>query len=575
MSQRTTGIGIQRTATQRVPTRTVAGSYEAPVEGIVDYGAFQRGFESTFQMPEEDLDIAGQLKEGLKKFDATEYAKWVDTRKSDIVDWDVNEAVYTKLKNNIGELRNQYIADIISGNKENQDKILNKLGVYSSGIDNWNNFLKKASETEIYDIEASDLILHEYKDKNNVVRTITAQDLAKLNKENPNAFEYKMQESEYGNDYLSLNVKYNGQDININLTDLTDAKAEDYFSIKVDTDQLRSDFNKKSPMPKQVPIETKTTFDINGRQVTREAGEITPETDAENIQQSNSFASSVINSASYIEEMPSLLNKAFKQPDMAGFRTSLGQNLDELKNIMTLVQTDEGLKQWTDYVNSGYATAGSSFRLNSDQAKQLLKQQSDEVVYKMLTNDYKRSTGSYKYDTRDGEYKVASELLGVTTKPIDEKGEGIVFNFGGSNYDIPQDLLQTTKNLLARTASNNPEDIKRSAVGRSLSIPDIGNVLLSDKDVNVTFNKVTKGPDKGQTKPQIDLKFKATDPSGEETEVLETFDFRKEGDIEKYMSYIFGFGSEKSKKWKDLYKPTLAYIKQERRAKENQRPNLP
>ncbi len=54
MSQQTTGI--QRTATQRVPTRTVAGSYEAPVEGIVDYGAFQRGFESTFQMPEKEED---------------------------------------------------------------------------------------------------------------------------------------------------------------------------------------------------------------------------------------------------------------------------------------------------------------------------------------------------------------------------------------------------------------------------------------------------------------------------------------------------------------------------------------
>ena len=62
MSQYTTGI--QRTATQRVPTRTVAGSYEAPVEGIVDYGAFSRGFESTFQEPEKQEKI--EL-EGIKK----------------------------------------------------------------------------------------------------------------------------------------------------------------------------------------------------------------------------------------------------------------------------------------------------------------------------------------------------------------------------------------------------------------------------------------------------------------------------------------------------------------------------
>jgi len=56
-------MAIQRTATQRVPTRTVAGSYEAPVEGIVDYGAFQRGFESTFEMPKTE----GIQLEGLKK----------------------------------------------------------------------------------------------------------------------------------------------------------------------------------------------------------------------------------------------------------------------------------------------------------------------------------------------------------------------------------------------------------------------------------------------------------------------------------------------------------------------------
>ena len=46
-----------RTSTERSPFRTVAGSYEAPVEGIVDYGAFSRGFESTFTLPEEEEEI--------------------------------------------------------------------------------------------------------------------------------------------------------------------------------------------------------------------------------------------------------------------------------------------------------------------------------------------------------------------------------------------------------------------------------------------------------------------------------------------------------------------------------------
>lgn len=57
-------MAIQRTV-------TTPGSYEAPVEGIVDYGAFSRGFASSFKIPEqekekipdlitlEDIDYAG------------------------------------------------------------------------------------------------------------------------------------------------------------------------------------------------------------------------------------------------------------------------------------------------------------------------------------------------------------------------------------------------------------------------------------------------------------------------------------------------------------------------------------
>ena len=38
--------------------RTTPGSYEAPVQGVVDYGAFSRGFNSAFivPQPEEEKD---------------------------------------------------------------------------------------------------------------------------------------------------------------------------------------------------------------------------------------------------------------------------------------------------------------------------------------------------------------------------------------------------------------------------------------------------------------------------------------------------------------------------------------
>mgnify|MGYP003643675586 FL=1 len=35
----------------RQRTVTTPGSYQAPVEGIVDYGAFQKGFDRSFSVP--------------------------------------------------------------------------------------------------------------------------------------------------------------------------------------------------------------------------------------------------------------------------------------------------------------------------------------------------------------------------------------------------------------------------------------------------------------------------------------------------------------------------------------------
>jgi hypothetical protein len=51
-------MAVQRTV-------TTPGSYERPVEGIVDYGAFQRGFDKNFNM--EDLEKALASKQELKK----------------------------------------------------------------------------------------------------------------------------------------------------------------------------------------------------------------------------------------------------------------------------------------------------------------------------------------------------------------------------------------------------------------------------------------------------------------------------------------------------------------------------
>lgn len=144
MSQYTTGIGIQKTATQRVPTRTVAGSYEAPVEGIVDYSAFQRGFESTFEMPEkQEIELQGLKKVfdgGAKGNKLTDGEDIYDDVMGDelIKTWSVDNSPNFRKSDTQGQ--NNYLQNVgkVQKSRNNKGSLYDKVGDYQLNDTNFN-----------------------------------------------------------------------------------------------------------------------------------------------------------------------------------------------------------------------------------------------------------------------------------------------------------------------------------------------------------------------------------------------------------------------------------------------------
>jgi len=546
-------MAIQRNLTT-VPTRTVAGSYEAPVEGIVDYSAFGRGLEKGIAPGIEFAEEQKKLDEEAKKIKLDTSVDVFTGINKNAMTGDQDLKTNTLLQDDavlaMSNFRPEYIEAYKKNDQKKMNAILSQIGDVKSSYSNLSSYVNRLGDPEINDGNVSNT---KFINENGDQVDFNGVDFTNLNNNNPKNIRQGSKVNANGQVKQGFFVIKDGKQVFLNTQDMDEAYLNRNFKLKADQqrdinasiskDGVNAAFN-RTPTYNVAGNKTVDIVNEDGTTETVSVGDSTKYIRPEFYQKSEDNAKLFANDE-YSNQNDSMFESSWNQFTNDTKFVSAIKGVGDYKdprvaakipdNIKIAMLKDYAAEKWKITIaNAGYVEGDNGRALS----KNVIQYRSDK---------------------------------GATTRPIDEKSEGIVFNFGGGTYDIPQDLLQTTKNLLARTASNNAEDIKRSAVGRSLSIPDIGNVLLSEKDVNVTFNKVTKGPDKGQTKPQIDLKFKATDPSGKETEVLETFDFRKEGDIEKYMSYIFGFGSEKSKKWKDLYKPTLAYIKQERRAKENQR----
>jgi len=423
--------------TNRGRTVTTPGSYEAPVEGIEDYGAFQRGFTAGIApglIEKKKQDVRTDA--AAKQFDALKLNELIETSDTDPIEFKKNAALRGQTLGLLkGELRGDYLKAARNNDTQSMNNILGQLGNLSEGIGNFNTFLTESQKTDQYDMEASNYRIGDntYTDADGKVQPLTFNQLAEVNNTNPKALSYVQKKDEYGavDTFLTVkNSKYGSFEVNI--SDLNAAQIQNKLALKADYGTETTSHIKENPAVEQIttgsigPNNTSsytTTQVINGKdvKVTVTGKKITDKTDGLNRNNARAFALKSMGEDDFNELMPSFLNGALKRTDMFSSK----EQKDNYKAMLTALQTDQGMKNYAE-------TNG----LSLDEAKQSVKDNVNSVIEKSLENEYLKRTGSYEWDSEKREYvpAILDRKRSVSEAPIDEDDQdtGSGFGFGST-----------------------------------------------------------------------------------------------------------------------------------------------
>ena len=239
--------------TNRGRTVTTPGSYEAPVEGIQDYGAFQRGFTAgitpgLIEKKKQDVRVDAAAKE----FDALKLNELIETSDTDPIEFKKNAALRGQTLSLLkGELRGDYLKAARNNDTQSMNNILGQLSNLSEGIGNFNTFLTESQKTDQYDMEASNYRIGDntYTDADGKVQPLTFNQLAEVNNTNPKALSYVQKKDEYGavDTFLTVkNSKYGSFEVNI--SDLNAAQIQNKLALKADYGTETASHIKENPI---------------------------------------------------------------------------------------------------------------------------------------------------------------------------------------------------------------------------------------------------------------------------------------------------------------------------------------
>jgi len=476
--------GLSVPERNRNRTVTTPGSYEAPVEGIQDYGAFQRGFAAgitpgLIEKKQQDTRIAAAQKE----FDAVKLTELIETSDTDPIEFKKNSALRAQTLGLLkGNLRNDYLQAAKKNDTQTMKNIMGQLTTFSGDIANLNNFLTESQKTDLYDIEASNYKIGDntYTDENGEVKPLTFNELAKVNNTNPEALSYETRKNKYGEVTTFLTVKGSQYgNFEVNLSDLSPANIQNKLAIKADYGKETTGYIKNNPL-----VDQNTTGAIGEdgtNSITRFVGSgknrksvkitgkmITTETDDLNRRNATTFATQTINDGDYEELRASYLVRALKRNDIGD--TSLA------KGTLAALQSKENMQKYADDNN-----------LTLDQAKEDVKTNVDQIIQTSLENEYLKRTGSYEFNKETNEYQraILDPTRSVSDSPV-TKSSGSGSGIGGDDFGGRfKDFMQT---------SNKAENyLKSKGIGSKLTkqfAPKMAD-FLKNKTVGGSSNFIT------------------------------------------------------------------------------------
>ena len=498
--------------TTRSPFRTTPGSYEAPVEGIVDYGAFQRGFDSSFivPQPEEQIDPLVYEKQNaiyVKNEDVTTDDMVFNTNIADQVNNGI--AVYTKKIN--GRLN-----ELASGGKPNQQAVNNEIqnyGNFKQQITNFQGFNAAILDAEeIIDRRLTKNITFGKKSNG---ETISVLDFYNRKNQGENSYA-GISSSLDRNDRLIVNLNSNGFEVNLN--NLSAENASDFYIARSDLNGILKEFE-ATPEGKATNINSvhrstttaQSTYDLAGgdRQQTgtTTTGAIREDVYTEIDTASKNYGKS-LTSKEYNHQYNSLyVDILFGTDNEKNFDNQVsGGYIDAFKDGKFVASDGTGYS-FEQFKNEFFKKDGS-----------IPSYVKDELVRQYGSDYYKINSGSgHHVDKGNGHAGRVDDVVTQKTSTENKiESSGLSFNFGGVGVD------ETLYNAISET----------DKYGRS---DDIAGTLFFTKNL-------TTGDNQNPTFDQQMLVSVNPSASGTGTkQVIFNLNKGKDGYDPKFIVYDFGY----------------------------------
>ncbi len=539
-------MAVQRTV-------TTPGSYQAPVEGIVDYGAFQRGLEKGIapglaflaekkkkdeEAEETELDVGVKAFTGINKNIMTGD---VDLKTNDFFEINSVEAM--------SRFRPQYIDAVKRGDTKTQNEILRSIGKAKQSYNNLSEYIKGIGSPDVFDGKVSNT---RFLDENGQEISFNGVDFTQVNNNNPQNIRQGTKRNKQGIVKQGFYILKDGKQYFLNTQDMDQAYRDSHFEIK---DNLQGDIGASVRQGGTAEL-----FDRTPQYNTNKDATVTiTKEDGTQIQVNEG------NSEKYIRRQ--FYDKAESNASI------FAQN----KYKTTSDPTNESA--WNQLTNDSVFVSKLGGKQISAEERKSGEYTDEEKI--LLLQDY--ATERWKISVADQGYvtgkngralernTVAYSQTGTTTtKPIEE-GEGLTFNFGGNTYDVDADLMKTTRQLLSRTG-NRQDDIQsiKTAIAQdvvNVSKSNIGKVNITEDMLSVSFGERGAGgvgpKDPSATlksQPIITINIPVESEDGEQRTITGTYDLSTVKGIEDYLKAVYGTTTDKGKKWSKLYEPTIKYI---------------
>lgn len=544
-------------------TRTTPGSYEAPVEGIVDLTAFERGFQSGIapgiKAAEESAELSVEAGKEFDKLDTSVKVfsgenKNIMTGGQDLV---TNDLFEVDAKINTTSLRKKYIKAYRKNDTATMDSIVNQIGGKQKAYTGLALYTTNIGDNEKNDGAVSDTnFIDENKNKVN----FNGSDFTDLNNNRPKDIRQGSKVSKDGILKQGFYVKKDNKEIFLNTEDIDEAYINRNFNLRYDIqdevnktiekDGVTTNFDRTPKYRTETTGGTTITLS-DGKEVNVLSKDVTKYVD------SNWFAGAEANAEIAAQNIianedsrESLWNQFTTELKNGTFKSNLS-NLAGLESIRNIDLTDPKV---ASKIDDKVLTEGLK-----DYAKQ-------KWLQTVGNQGYVKGKDGRAVQLNDFLY---SKTRTKTTKPESGKG-GLDVDIGGGNF-TDRDLLQRVEQLLDRTGGRQltPESVEAFAEGQVLKIPEAKeNIKVSKDMIRVDYGERGVGgigpqdpnfPMDEQPIIRIDVPLKE---GGTKTF---PYDLSKKEDIEKLMKALYGTTSQTGTDWTLIYEPTIEYVQKQRR----------